>query len=291
MTKDSVKRALTGAAALAAFATAGVAQAQIAHDGQTTGGSDLVLFVSAAVGNANPSNFYYVDLGQTFDNVLVNYTTVQADVTAGNLYNKNTGKAGSFALPTSLDIAAGANAGLASFLSTNSADTLKWTILAGNAIGNGVGGSVGQTSFAATTTVNWLTSFASDNNVVSMLGQGGTAGMIPFFDEETATNPSTTVGWGNTSDTAGKGGPTSWISALFNNGALVGTAMPIYELSNSNNGTAQVYLSSNTIVLKSDGSLTVAASPVPIPAAAWLLGSGLLGLLGIARRKASPALA
>ena len=28
-------------------------------------------------------------------------------------------------------------------------------------------------------------------------------------------------------------------------------------------------------------------SPVPVPAAAWLLGSGLLGLVGIARRKAA----
>lgn len=29
------------------------------------------------------------------------------------------------------------------------------------------------------------------------------------------------------------------------------------------------------------------ASPVPVPAAAWLLGSGLLGLIGVARRKAA----
>lgn len=31
----------------------------------------------------------------------------------------------------------------------------------------------------------------------------------------------------------------------------------------------------------------VAASAVPVPAAAWLLGSGLLGLVGVARRKAA----
>ena len=33
--------------------------------------------------------------------------------------------------------------------------------------------------------------------------------------------------------------------------------------------------------------LTSAASTVPLPAAAWLLGSGLLGLAGVARRKAA----
>lgn len=31
-----------------------------------------------------------------------------------------------------------------------------------------------------------------------------------------------------------------------------------------------------------------AAAPVPVPAAAWLFGSGLLGLIGIARRRAAP---
>jgi len=32
-------------------------------------------------------------------------------------------------------------------------------------------------------------------------------------------------------------------------------------------------------------NLTITASPVPIPAAVWLFGSGLLGLIGIARRR------
>ena len=33
------------------------------------------------------------------------------------------------------------------------------------------------------------------------------------------------------------------------------------------------------------GSYLVRTSPVPIPAALWLFGSGLIGLIGIARRK------
>ena len=34
--------------------------------------------------------------------------------------------------------------------------------------------------------------------------------------------------------------------------------------------------------------LTTTASPVPVPAAVWLFGSGLVGLAGIARRKKNP---
>jgi hypothetical protein len=37
----------------------------------------------------------------------------------------------------------------------------------------------------------------------------------------------------------------------------------------------------------SSGSITPVASSVPVPAAVWLFGSGLLGLVGVARRKKS----
>jgi hypothetical protein len=43
-----------------------------------------------------------------------------------------------------------------------------------------------------------------------------------------------------------------------------------------------------TIRLYADGSavLNPTSNPVPVPAAVWLLGSGLLGLIGIRRRNA-----
>lgn len=40
-------------------------------------------------------------------------------------------------------------------------------------------------------------------------------------------------------------------------------------------------------VLSIDGGDLPPPNPVPVPAAAWLLGSGLLGLAGVARRKAA----
>lgn len=35
-----------------------------------------------------------------------------------------------------------------------------------------------------------------------------------------------------------------------------------------------------------DGDVAIAVAPVPVPAAVWLFGSGLLGLVGVARKKA-----
>jgi hypothetical protein len=46
--------------------------------------------------------------------------------------------------------------------------------------------------------------------------------------------------------------------------------------------TAQWYLSGSGVT---SGAHSVAVSAVPVPAAVWLFGSGLLGLVGIARRK------
>jgi type VI protein secretion system component Hcp len=38
-----------------------------------------------------------------------------------------------------------------------------------------------------------------------------------------------------------------------------------------------------------EGLMLAQAAPVPVPAAAWLLGSGLLGLIGVARRPTLPS--
>jgi hypothetical protein len=62
---------------------------------------------------------------------------------------------------------------------------------------------------------------------------------------------------------------------------------------NYNNGRPVTTAVSNTTAVfqANDGTLSIgtpaphAATPTPIPAAAWLLGSGLLGLAGIRRRK------
>lgn len=56
----------------------------------------------------------------------------------------------------------------------------------------------------------------------------------------------------------------------------------------SDNG-GYIYLGANSYIVSFDSGssvLTVDVNPVPVPAAAWLFGSGLLGLVGVARRRA-----
>jgi hypothetical protein len=65
-----------------------------------------------------------------------------------------------------------------------------------------------------------------------------------------------------------------------------GTA-PLYGLTgNGTTGQLQSYVLA-TLDLNSNGTLE-AIAPVPLPAAVWLFGSGLLGLLGARRRRATP---
>lgn len=104
------------------------------------------------------------------------------------------------------------------------------------------------------------------------------------------------------------------LTANLTNSTALGGSLGFYLL--TQNGLTETSLTANTLqsqfhvdqgaqvntfaglastwVLNSDGSLSyngteVAVSEVPLPAAAWLFGSGLLGLVGVSRRKAKVA--
>lgn len=74
-------------------------------------------------------------------------------------------------------------------------------------------------------------------------------------------------------------------NALLNSTTISGTTL---EFSNLSAGSYYAVVSGSSAV-PSGGAYTIQlyaeASPVPVPAAVWLLGSGLIGLVGVARRK------
>lgn len=103
---------------------------------------------------------------------------------------------------------------------------------------------------------------AVNGSAVAVIGQQG------YYD---------VVGWGDTNGTAG-----------FYSSANVGTAIPFYQVNLSDvDFSSGVITAMDSWLLSTDGQLTYGApvSAVPVPAAVWLFGSGLVGLVGVARRK------
>lgn len=105
-----------------------------------------------------------------------------------------------------------------------------------------------------------------------------------------------TNGAGNFSNVAligefGYAGDISWGSTLGNRGIVaadvVGNAMTMYRTRlDPNDSNVSVVDTLGTWNLTAAGMLTYSApSAVPVPAAVWLFGSGLIGLVGVARRK------
>jgi hypothetical protein len=75
-------------------------------------------------------------------------------------------------------------------------------------------------------------------------------------------------------------------------GLALGSSATLYGMTTSGpNGNTLLSYSLGQASLSADGSLLTftgnPATTVPLPAAVWLLGSGLLGLAGVGRRRAA----
>ena len=146
----------------------------------------------------------------------------------------------------------------------------------------------------------------SGGNVVNVGGQvaslveslSTTSGLVStgvFADNSTGANGTWYNPNGTTNDVSNLWGKASGYGATVANTGLNGL-VSLYELTaggiNSLNGgnTVGAVTTLEQVELTSNGLQFVAAtSPVPVPAAIWLLGSGLMGLAGVARRKSGLA--
>jgi len=181
---------------------------------------------------------------------------------------------------------------LTAYLSSHTGDAITWTIMGGYA-GNGTN-NIGQKALVMTSTLDQLNAYWDDASL-----SGASAGMTSFIQElnnGTFTNGvSTTAGWGT--GISGSQAPNSFNGINYANGAALGSAQSLYLVSISgpaspSTGASNTYKSAATYTLAFNAasgqyvlSYNGTAPPVPVPAAIWLLGSGLMGLVGIGRRR------
>jgi len=272
-----------------ALTAGGVASAQINVPPTNPAGSDIVLFVTDTTTHA----YFVQDLGVQLDSLGVTTASVAADVAAGNLYSvfgspTNPGPLGS---GSSITVGAGLisdgiDSALATFESLHTGDTFYYGIMAG-AQGDG-SFNPGQARLLANyTAANGATQF-TDEPSSNGIGQAASS-LNQFF---AGVNAGTT-GYSAPSG-IGAQAVSSFSQTSGANGAAIGTTTFLYELASTGAGNdANIYASTVGITVGLGGAISGLVSgsntPVPLPAAIWLLGSGVVGLFGIGRRRAASA--
>jgi hypothetical protein len=278
--KTLIRFAVAGAM-LASFATA---QAQNLPD---TGNADLWLFVADPTAHTT----YAEDTGIT----LASLMPTSKLVAGANL---------STALQANFSLAA--TSGLSSYLSAASTagHTLEWGVLGvqfpGTTSGTGYKKPGGFVSvFDDLNSVGSNIAQALVQPTLQSIGNGFEQDAIYLKSTYTAGGKSyawaTGSGAGNVwgAATGGTGGSTDLYGQEFDQANIaLGQSNTLYGLTgNSGPGQVQSYLLGTNLTLGTNGTLSVSGStpppPVPLPAAVWLFGSGLLGLFGVGRRRAA----
>jgi hypothetical protein len=197
-------------------------------------------------------------------------------------------------------------AALASYLAANStAPGLEWSVQAVQY------GSTGPSASANRPAGDEIGLFATQNTGANTLNFSKLAGYAGGFNSDMqylqstytaggtvylwSAGTSTGNAWGFNSGLSGPGSTTEYgfgpnTANVAPSSVTPGTAAPtadqeaLYLLTgNGGTGTTQSYLLGELQL--NNGVLTNVPVPTPIPAALWLFGSGLLGLVGVGRRR------
>jgi hypothetical protein len=255
----------------------------------SSGSADLWLFVSDSATNTT----FAEDTGILLSNILPTTSLVSGAVL-------NTSVSASFSL--------GASSALTAYI--NSADAagqsadISWAVLgaqypSSNTNGNDKkAGNALEIASAPTSSgtgvsnqaLGSLNTIVGDFNgdVTYLNGTYAAGGAV--YAWSTGTNGGNV--WG--ANTGANGGSTNLYgqsNGVTQAGIGLGSSTGLYGLTgNGGTGQLQSYVLGSNLELSSTGLLTVGStstSPVPLPAAVWLFGSGLLGLIGVGRRRAA----
>lgn len=272
------------AAAAALASMAGAANADIVTQGQS---GSLVLTALNTVTNS----FYMRDLGFTLSTFLPTGAANSVGFTGSAIVGDKTPTAG-----LTLNAANTANFGDAAFSTWYGAQTsadVKWFV---NAVDSISSASTGV-SRLITSSINTAQT-ASNGQVTNFVSSANAGGLDAFFNPATpnaallsVTGTTTNAEWANNFGLGGNGLAAVGESAslfYFTRSVATGSTSVSANGGPYGNGTnfASVLLASN-----GDFSYTLAApvSAVPLPAAAWLMGAGLVALGGAARRRKAAA--
>jgi hypothetical protein len=277
-----------------AFAAAGAAAAgPISVLPNTPGGSDIILFVTDTSNNAQ----FVQDLGVNVDSLGITQASVATDVGGGTVYSLfGTGTVGpglnNPTVSSSIINSSGIDTALATFLSNNAGGNFIYGIQ-GAATGDGTV-NAGQAR-----TVASITGSPSQVNADVISGTPTTLASTLFLNDLSSSDAGTaaqtvnsfypTVNAGTNTPFGGSSGNGKQAAAAtgVNGYATLGTQTYLYELVSTGGSEASIYGSTVGITVGAGGAISGIGSgaPVPLPAAVWLLGSGVLGLFGIGRRR------
>jgi hypothetical protein len=249
-------------------------------------------YVSAHAGaviptSSNPGDVYlFADVINSSGSVI---SAFGADTTV--TVNGATGVSGSL---TNGQTLYGATTNLASLIALGSqaGNTIQWTVMGGGSQPSGA------LQFVTTDTNPTLATMTGRSGVNAGHWQVGMIGTAQLLDANSGVNPDVlatsaagAAGWdptvfANNASNWYSNGPTNQVTGL-------GTSAKLYGVTavNSNNTDLLGVSVLGNVTLTADGLVfsSAATAPVPLPAAIWLLGSGLLGLFGVGRRKAVAA--
>jgi hypothetical protein len=267
-----VKSAVAGALALGATGA-------YAMGVPNTNSSDLVLVVE----NLTTSATYALDTGISIDSVLPTGSIVKGTVLGTSIAGVTQTITGSPALQA--------------FLAANPVAGDGWTIEAGqfNGGGNNVSTLSNSNAVAAAKMIFTSNLGTGANGVVSGFNLGNLIAFENGINGDLSINGQDLLAALVTgTETTGTGlypGPAQQKYGLIGAPDMsnVGTASQLFGYTGSATAGALTSYILGTATLGADGTLTIigngTTAPVPLPAAVWLFGSGLMGLVGVSRRR------